>query len=163
MQEGVTQERKAVVERVTGETSIVIELNLDATAAKRHICTGIGFFDHMLEQIAVHGRLDLSIEAQGDLHVDSHHLVEDVGIALGDALIQALGKNPPIYRFASRYVPLDEALTRVVLDLSGRPGLFFDCQFTQDRLGPDGSSIDTQVLREFFPGLCQSRHGDLAR
>ena len=155
-----TAGRRASIERITGETSIKVVLALDEVSPPK-ISTGIGFFDHMLEQIGVHGRMSLEVEASGDLHVDSHHLVEDTGIAFGTALAQALGERPPVKRFAGRYVPLDEALTRVVLDLSGRPGLFFHCDFTQKRLGPDGSSIDCQVLREFFQGFANNAKATL--
>ena len=140
--------RKASISRRTKETSIRVEVDLDGTGAA-DIRTGIGFFDHMLEQIARHGRIDLCVQADGDLHVDGHHTVEDVGIALGQALAEALGSKAGIRRYGGSYVPLDEALSRVVLDLSGRPGLVFCADFTAPVIG----EFDTQLVREFFQGL----------
>lgn len=140
--------RKASVARETKETSIRVEVSLDGDG-KADIQTGIGFFDHMLEQIARHGRIDLSVRAKGDLHVDGHHTVEDVGIAIGQALSKALGNKAGIWRYGYAYVPLDEALSRVVLDLSGRPGLVFCAEFSASAVG----DFDTQLVREFFQGL----------
>ncbi len=140
--------RKAQISRVTGETDITVGINLDGTGEKE-IDTGIGFFDHMLDQIARHGMIDLSIKAKGDLKVDGHHTVEDVGIALGDAIAKALGDKKGVTRYGMSYVPLDEALSRVVLDLSGRPGLVFECRFTAPMIG----ALDSQLVREFFQGL----------
>lgn len=140
--------RKAQISRVTGETDITVGINLDGTGEKK-IDTGIGFFDHMLDQIARHGMIDLSIKAKGDLEVDGHHTVEDVGIALGDAIAKALGDKKGVTRYGMSYVPLDEALSRVVLDLSGRPGLVFECCFTAPMIG----ALDSQLVREFFQGL----------
>lgn len=140
--------RKAQISRVTGETDITVGINLDGTGEKE-IDTGIGFFDHMLDQIARHGMIDLSIKAKGDLEVDGHHTVEDVGIALGDAIAKALGDKKGVTRYGMSYVPLDEALSRVVLDLSGRPGLVFECCFTAPMIGV----LDSQLVREFFQGL----------
>ena len=140
--------RKAQISRVTGETDITVGINLDGTGEKE-IDTGIGFFDHMLDQIARHGMIDLSIKAKGDLEVDGHHTVEDVGIALGDAIAKALGDKKCATRYGMSYVPLDEALSRVVLDLSGRPGRVFECCFTAPMIG----ALDSQLVREFFQGL----------
>lgn len=140
--------RKAQISRVTGETDITVGINLDGTGEKE-IDTGIGFFDHMLDQIARHGMIDLSIKAKGDLEVDGHHTVEDVGIALGDAIAKALGDKKGVTRYGMSYVPLDEALSRVVLDLSGRPELVFECCFTAPMIG----ALDSQLVREFFQGL----------
>lgn len=140
--------RKAQISRVTGETDITVGINLDGTGEKE-IDTGIGFFDHMLDQIVRHGMIDLSIKAKGDLEVDGHHTVEDVGIALGDAIAKALGDKKGVTRYGMSYVPLDEALSRVVLDLSGRPGLVFECCFTAPMIG----ALDSQLVREFFQGL----------
>ena len=140
--------RIAQVHRKTNETSIDVEINLDGIG-KSDIRTGIGFFDHMLDQIARHGLIDMTVHADGDLHIDAHHTVEDVGIALGQALAQAMGNKAGLCRYGHSYVPLDEALSRVVLDLSGRPGLVFEAQFTAERIG----QMDTQLVREFFQGL----------
>ncbi len=140
--------RTAQIHRVTAETDIRVELNLDGSG-RREIHTGIGFFDHMLEQIARHGLIDLTIEARGDLEVDGHHTVEDTGIALGTALREALGDKSGVTRYGMSCVPLDEALSRVVLDLSGRPGLVFSCSFTAPMIG----ALDAQLVREFFQAL----------
>ena len=121
--------RQAQVTRNTLETQITVKLDLDGTG-KSALSTGIGFFDHMLDQVARHGMLDLEIAAKGDLHIDAHHTVEDVGITLGQAFTQALGDKKGIRRYGHAYVPLDEALSRVVVDLSGRPGLEFGIDFT---------------------------------
>lgn len=140
--------RTAEIKRSTKETTISVSVNLDGTG-KVDICTGIGFFDHMLDQIARHGLVDLTIRCEGDLNVDGHHTVEDVGIALGQALSLALGDKKGVTRYGFSYVPLDEALSRVVLDLSGRPGLEFHCDFTAPMIG----ELDSQLVREFFQGL----------
>ncbi|MBN8505971.1 MAG: imidazoleglycerol-phosphate dehydratase HisB [Burkholderiales bacterium] len=140
--------RIASVHRKTAETDIRVELNLDGSG-RAQLATGIGFFDHMLDQIARHGLVDLTIEAKGDLHIDGHHTVEDVGITLGQAFAQALGDKRGITRYGHAYVPLDEALSRVVLDCSGRPGLHMDVRFTAGSIG----QLDTQLVFEFFQGF----------
>src|SRR5574337_406165 len=140
--------RTAEVSRMTAETRITVKLNLDGTGVSR-LATGIGFFDHMLDQIARHGLIDLDIQAEGDLHIDGHHTVEDVGITLGQALYQAVGDKPGIRRYGHAYVPLDEALSRVVVDFSGRPGLVMDVPFRSAMIG----SFDTQLAHEFFQGF----------
>jgi imidazoleglycerol-phosphate dehydratase len=140
--------RHAVVTRNTSETQIHVELMLDGTGTSQ-LNTGIGFFDHMLDQIARHGLFDLKIEAQGDLHIDGHHTVEDVGITFGQALAQAVGNKAGLRRFGHAYVPLDEALSRVVIDLSGRPGLHMQVDFTSGMIG----GLDTQLVFEFFQGF----------
>ena len=140
--------RIASVSRNTAETKIAVSLNLDGTGvAKLH--TGIGFFDHMLDQIARHGLIDLNIQCEGDLHIDGHHTVEDVGITLGQAVAKAVGDKKGICRYGHAYVPLDEALTRVVIDFSGRPGLVFNIPFTSAMIG----ALDTQLVQEFFQGF----------
>ena len=140
--------RTAEVSRKTQETAIDVRINLDGTG-RSEIDTGIGFLDHMLDQIARHGLVDLTISAKGDLQVDGHHTVEDIGITLGQALLQALGDKRGIRRYGFAYVPLDEALSRVVIDLSGRPGLVFEAPFTAPMIG----ELDTQLIREFFQGF----------
>jgi imidazoleglycerol-phosphate dehydratase len=140
--------RRAEVRRDTKETQIRVALDLDGSGAAQ-LATGIGFFDHMLDQIARHGLIDLDIEAQGDLHIDGHHTVEDVGITLGMAVAQAIGDKRGITRYGHSYVPLDEALSRVVVDFSGRPGLVMDCEFTAGSIG----GLDTQLVFEFFQGF----------
>ncbi|MBK6293587.1 MAG: imidazoleglycerol-phosphate dehydratase HisB [Rhodoferax sp.] len=141
-------ERIAEVSRNTAETRITVRVNLDGTGqAKLH--TGIGFFDHMLEQIARHGMIDLDIHAEGDLHIDGHHTVEDVGIALGQAVHKAVGDKKGICRYGHAYVPLDEALSRVVIDLSGRPGLIMNVPFKSGMIG----TFDSQLAHEFFQGF----------
>ena len=140
--------RIASVSRNTAETKISVSLNLDGTGvAKLH--TGIGFFDHMLDQIARHGLIDLDVHCEGDLHIDGHHTVEDVGITIGQALAQAVGDKKGLRRYGHAYVPLDEALSRVVIDLSGRPGLHMDVNFTAGMVG----AFDTQLMFEFFQGF----------
>ncbi len=141
-------DRVAEVSRNTAETRIKVRVNLDGKGASR-IATGIGFFDHMLEQIARHGLIDLQIDCDGDLHIDGHHTVEDIGIAIGQALTQALGDKKGLTRYGHAYVPLDEALSRVVVDLSGRPGLEFHVDFKRAMLG----TLDTELVHEFFQGL----------
>jgi imidazoleglycerol-phosphate dehydratase len=140
--------RKAEVTRDTLETKIRVKLNLDGTGTYK-INTGIGFFDHMLEQVSRHGLLDIEIEADGDLHIDAHHTVEDVGITLGQALRQAVGEKKGLVRYGLSYVPLDEALSRVVVDLSGRPGLFYSVEYVRSQIG----GFDVDLIREFFQGL----------
>ena len=143
-----TAMRQAEVSRNTLETRIRVALDLDG-AGKAKLATGIGFFDHMLDQIARHGMLDLTIEAAGDLHIDAHHTVEDVGITFGQALAKALGDKQGLRRYGHAYVPLDEALSRVVVDLSGRPGLVFNVPFTRAMIG----EFDVDLVHEFFQGL----------
>ena len=140
--------RTAEVSRNTAETRITVKLNLDGTGKSR-LSTGIGFFDHMLDQIARHGLIDLDIEAEGDLHIDGHHTVEDVGITLGQAVHRAVGDKKGIRRYGHAYVPLDEALSRVVIDFSGRPGLVMDVPFKSGMVG----AFDTQLTHEFFQGF----------
>ena len=140
--------RTAEVSRNTLETRIAVKLVLDGTG-KATIATGLGFLDHMLEQIARHGAFDLEVAAKGDLHVDAHHTVEDVGIALGQALAKAVGDKKGLARYGHAYVPLDEALTRAVIDLSGRPGLEFHVDFVRARIG----DFDVDLVREFFQGF----------
>jgi len=141
-------ERTAEVSRSTAETRIRVRVNLDGKGQAR-IATGIGFFDHMLEQIARHGLIDLDIDCDGDLHIDGHHTVEDVGITLGQAFARAVGDKKGIRRYGHAYVPLDEALSRVVVDFSGRPGLHLHIPFTAASIG----GFDTQLTYEFFQGF----------
>ena len=140
--------RTAEVARDTAETQIVVRLNLDGTG-QAQLQTGIGFFDHMLDQIARHGLIDLYVKASGDLHIDGHHTVEDVGITLGQAMRQAVGDKRGLTRYGHSLVPLDEALSRVVVDFSGRPGLYTSVQLTSAMVG----DFDTQLLHEFFQGF----------
>ncbi|MBI3283729.1 MAG: imidazoleglycerol-phosphate dehydratase HisB [Burkholderiales bacterium] len=140
--------RSAAVSRNTNETQIRVAINLDGSG-KQSLNTGVPFLDHMLDQIARHGLIDLEIEAAGDLHIDAHHTVEDVGITLGQAFAQALGDKKGIRRYGHAYVPLDEALSRVVIDCSGRPGLEFHVPFTRATIG----SFDVDLTREFFQGF----------
>jgi imidazoleglycerol-phosphate dehydratase len=143
-----TTPRTAEVTRDTAETKIRVRLDLDGSG-QSSLATGIGFFDHMLDQIARHGMIDLDVQCQGDLHIDGHHTVEDVGIAIGQAVRQAVGDKKGITRYGHSYVPLDEALSRVVIDFSGRPGLVADVRFTSGMIG----GFDTQLLHEFFQGF----------
>jgi imidazoleglycerol-phosphate dehydratase len=140
--------RTAEVQRVTAETRIRVRIDIDGTG-QAQLDTGIGFFDHMLDQIARHGLIDLEIECRGDLHIDGHHTVEDVGITFGQALARAVGDKRGIRRYGHAYVPLDEALSRVVVDFSGRPGLHMDVRFTAGMIG----QLDTQLVYEFFQGF----------
>jgi imidazoleglycerol-phosphate dehydratase len=140
--------RIAEVQRNTKETQIRVKVNLDGTGVAR-LATGIGFFDHMLDQIARHGLIDLQIEASGDLHIDGHHTVEDVGITLGQAVAKAVGDKAGLTRYGHAYVPLDEALSRVVVDFSGRPGLHMRVPFKSGMVG----GFDTQLAYEFFQGF----------
>jgi imidazoleglycerol-phosphate dehydratase len=144
----MTSDRIAEVQRDTKETQIRVRVNLDGTGQAR-LATGIGFFDHMLDQIARHGLIDLDIEAQGDLHIDGHHTVEDVGITLGMAVAKAVGDKKGLTRYGHAYVPLDEALSRVVVDFSGRPGLEMAVEFKAGMIG----AFDTQLAFEFFQGF----------
>ena len=143
-----TPSRSAEIRRDTKETQIRVRVDLDGTGIAK-LSTGIGFFDHMLDQIARHGLMDLDIEAVGDLHIDGHHTVEDVGITLGQALAQAVGDKRGITRYGHSYVPLDEALSRVVVDFSGRPGLHMHVPFKAGMVG----GFDTQLAYEFFQGF----------
>jgi imidazoleglycerol-phosphate dehydratase len=140
--------RQAEVSRNTAETKIRVRVDLDGTGAAK-LATGIGFFDHMLDQIARHGMIDLDIQAEGDLHIDGHHTVEDVGITLGQAIAQAVGDKKGIRRYGHAYVPLDEALSRVVIDFSGRPGLVMNVPFKSGMIG----TFDSQLAHEFFQGF----------
>jgi imidazoleglycerol-phosphate dehydratase len=140
--------RTAVVSRSTAETKITVGVNLDGSGVAR-LHTGIGFFDHMLDQIARHGLIDLDVQAHGDLHIDGHHTVEDVGITLGQAVHQAVGDKRGIRRYGHAYVPLDEALSRVVVDFSGRPGLVMNVPFKSSMIG----TFDSQLAHEFFQGF----------
>ena len=148
-----TTPRTATVSRNTAETQITVTLNLDG-AGHSKLATGIGFFDHMLDQIARHGLIDLEVQATGDLHIDGHHTVEDVGIAIGQAVRQAVGDKAGITRYGHSYVPLDEALSRVVVDFSGRPGLVLNAKFTAGMIG----QLDTQLIHEFFQGFVNHAH-----
>jgi imidazoleglycerol-phosphate dehydratase len=140
--------RYAQVQRDTAETKICVVLNLDGSGQSQ-LATGIGFFDHMLDQLARHGLMDVDVQVTGDLHIDGHHTVEDVGITLGQAFAQAIGDKKGVRRYGHAYVPLDEALSRVVIDLSGRPGLHMDVPFTASMIG----GFDTQLAFEFFQGF----------
>jgi len=140
--------RTAQVSRNTLETQITVALNLDGTGTAK-LATGVPFLDHMLDQVARHGLIDLEVEARGDLHIDAHHTVEDTGITLGQAFAQALGDKKGIRRYGHAYVPLDEALSRVVVDLSGRPGLEYHVDYTRARIG----EFDVDLFLEFFRGF----------
>ena len=142
--------RTASIERNTKETEISVTINVDG-AGKADISTGIGFLDHMLEQVARHSLMDITLKAKGDLHVDQHHTAEDSGIALGQALTEALGDKKGITRFASVLLPMDEALTRVALDVSGRPCLVWNVEFTRPEIG----EMDTELFREWFGAFVQ--------
>ena len=142
------QERKATVKRNTKETQIELSVNLDGTG-KAQFDTGLPFLEHMLDQVARHGMVDLNIKAKGDLDIDAHHSVEDIGIVLGTAIAKALGDKKGITRFGHAYVPLDEALTRVVIDFSGRPGLGYRVTFARSHIG----NFDVDLLHEFFQGF----------
>lgn len=140
--------RQAKVTRDTLETQITVSINLDGTG-QSNFETEIGFLDHMLDQVARHGMMDISVYAKGDLHIDAHHTVEDIGITLGQAFAKAVGDKKGINRYGYAYVPLDEALSRVVLDLSGRPGIEFNCEFTRATIG----EFDVDLFHEFFQGF----------
>ncbi|HRD75483.1 MAG TPA: imidazoleglycerol-phosphate dehydratase HisB [Hyphomicrobiaceae bacterium] len=143
--------RQATIERSTKETSIKVTVDLDGTGRSR-IATGIGFLDHMLEQVARHGLIDIDLEAKGDLHIDFHHTTEDSGIALGQAIAKALGAKQGITRYASAYLPMDEALTRVAIDVSGRPFLVWDVTFSRPKIG----EMDTELFREWFQAFAMN-------
>ncbi len=143
--------RKGAISRKTNETAIEVEIDLDGTGASR-ISTGVGFFDHMLDQLSRHSLIDMTISAKGDLHVDDHHTVEDVGIALGQALREALGDKRGVVRYADCLLPMDETLTRVALDVSGRPFLVFQTAFPTAKIG----SFDTELVREFFQAFAMN-------
>jgi imidazoleglycerol-phosphate dehydratase len=140
--------RAASIQRDTLETRIFASVDLDGSG-RSEFATGVPFLDHMLDQVARHGMIDLTVRAQGDLHIDAHHTVEDVGITLGQAVARALGDKKGVRRYGHAYVPLDEALSRVVIDLSGRPGLEYDVPYTRARIG----DFDVDLLREFFQGF----------
>lgn len=137
--------RKASIERVTKETSIKATVNLDGTGVYK-INTGIGFLDHMLEQLSKHSLIDIELEAKGDLHIDYHHTTEDTGIVIGQAVLQAIGDKKGIRRYGSAYIPMDETLTRVALDFSGRQYLIWKVEFTKDKVG----EMDTELFKEWF-------------
>ncbi len=140
--------RTADVTRNTLETQITVSINIDGNGTSQ-LNTGLGFLDHMLDQISRHGMMDINVQAKGDLHIDAHHTVEDIGITLGQAFAKAVGDKKGINRYGHAYVPLDEALSRVVLDLSGRPGLEFNCEFTRAAIG----DFDVDLVHEFFQGF----------
>lgn len=140
--------RTAEITRNTNETRIRVAINLDGTG-RQSIQTGVPFLDHMIDQIARHGLIDLDVQCEGDTHIDDHHTVEDIGISLGQAFAKAIGDKTGLRRYGHVYVPLDEALTRVVVDLSGRPGLFYDVPYTRARIG----NFDVDLAREFFQGF----------
>jgi imidazoleglycerol-phosphate dehydratase len=144
----VTTGRHAEVTRNTAETQIRVAINIDGSGVSK-LATGIGFFDHMLDQIARHGLIDLDIDAKGDLHIDGHHTVEDVGITLGQAMAKVVGDKKGLRRYGHAYVPLDEALSRVVIDFSGRPGLHMRVDFKSGMIG----ALDSQLVYEFFQGF----------
>jgi imidazoleglycerol-phosphate dehydratase len=143
--------RKAKIERKTKETDITAEIDLDGTGAY-DISTGIGFLDHMLEQLARHGLIDIKLEAKGDLHIDYHHTVEDTGIVLGQALAEALGDKVGITRYADVHLPMDETMTRVAIDVSGRPYLIWKVEFSRPKVG----EMDTELFREWFQAFAQN-------
>ena len=143
-----TPSRTARVERNTAETRIAVEVNLDGTGVSE-LATGVAFLDHMLDQVARHGMIDIKVRAEGDLHIDAHHTIEDVGITIGQALAKALGDKKGLRRYGHAYVPLDEALSRVVVDFSGRPGLHMQVPFKAGMVG----GFDTQLTYEFFQGF----------
>lgn len=144
----IMDQRKAKIKRNTLETQISIEINLDGSG-KSDFATGVPFLEHMLDQVARHGLIDINIKAQGDLQIDAHHTVEDIGITLGQAFAKALADKKGIYRYGHAYVPLDEALSRVAVDFSGRPGLSYDVEFPRGMIG----SFDVDLFREFFQGF----------
>jgi imidazoleglycerol-phosphate dehydratase len=148
MSEASIPSRRARVDRDTAETRISVEIDLDGTG-RAELATGVPFLDHMLDQVARHGMIDLVVKAEGDLHIDAHHTVEDIGITLGQALAKAAGDKRGLARYGHAYVPLDEALSRVVVDLSGRPGLEFHVPFTRALIG----AFDVDLAHEFFQGF----------
>ena len=143
--------RTATIKRKTKETDIQVSVNLDGTGVS-DVATGVGFFDHMLDLLARHSRIDITVKAVGDLHVDFHHTTEDVGIALGQAVKQALGDMKGITRYAGLHMPMDETLTRVVIDISGRPVLVFRTEFSRDKIG----KFDTELVREWFQAFAMN-------
>jgi imidazoleglycerol-phosphate dehydratase len=143
--------RTATVERNTKETKIKVSLNLDGTGEYK-VSTGVGFLDHMMEQLSRHSLIDLTLEAKGDTHIDFHHITEDVGIAIGQAFAQAIGDMKGITRYAHAYIPMDETLSRVALDISGRPYLIWKVAFTRDKLG----EMDTELFKEWFGAFAQA-------
>ncbi len=143
--------RKATISRKTSETSVSVSVNLDGSGTYA-IKTGVGFFDHMMEQLARHSLIDITLEAKGDLHIDDHHTVEDCGIALGQAISQALGDRKGICRYASCDLPMDETLTRVAIDVSGRPFLIFNCNYPTHKIG----TFDTELVREWFQAFAMN-------
>ena len=146
-----TEARRAEISRKTNETAVSVSVNVDGTGEAR-IATGIGFFDHMLDQLSRHSLIDMTIEAKGDLHVDDHHTVEDVGIAIGQALAKALGDRAGVTRYASIDLAMDETMTKAALDLSGRPFLVWNVAFPSEKIG----TFDTELVREFFQALAQN-------
>lgn len=155
-------QRTVSINRDTKETRVRLLLNLDGSGDGK-LASGVPFLDHMLDQVARHGRFDLDVKCDGDIQIDDHHSVEDIGIALGQAVREAVGDKRGLTRYGHAYVPLDEALARVVIDLSGRPGLWFDCPFTHDRVG----TFAVELCREFFQGFANhamaTLHMDLIR
>jgi len=149
--------RTAQVERNTLETQIKVSINLDGNGSAS-FTTGLPFLDHMLDQIARHGLIDIEVVSHGDLHIDAHHSVEDIGITLGQAFAKALGDKKGIYRYGHAYCPLDESLSRVVVDFSGRPGLFYQVEFKRAFIG----NFDVDLFKEFFSRFCESCRRDLA-
>lgn len=148
--------RKAKIKRNTNETQIALGVNLDGTGVAK-LDTGIPFFEHMLDQVARHGLIDLTIKAKGDIQVDAHHTIEDVGITLGQAVSKAIGDKKGVRRYGHAYVPLDEALSRVVIDFSGRPGLEYRVEFPRRRVG----DFDVDLIHEFFQGFCNHAQATL--
>ncbi|MGV0816763.1 imidazoleglycerol-phosphate dehydratase HisB [Martelella sp. AMO21009] len=146
-----TEARRAEISRKTNETAVSVSVNVDGTGEAR-IATGIGFFDHMLDQLSRHSLIDMTVEAKGDLHVDDHHTVEDVGIAIGQALAKALGNRAGVTRYASIDLAMDETMTKAALDLSGRPFLVWNVTFPSEKIG----TFDTELMREFFHALAQN-------
>ncbi|WP_448954514.1 imidazoleglycerol-phosphate dehydratase HisB [Labrys neptuniae] len=143
--------RSASIERVTNETSVSVTVNLDGTG-KHDIATGVGFFDHMLDQLARHSLIDITVRTKGDLHIDDHHTVEDTGIALGQAVRQALGELKGVTRYADAYLPMDETLSRAAIDISGRPFLVFKVEFPREKIG----TFDTELVREWFQAFAMN-------
>ncbi len=143
--------RKATINRKTNETDVALSINLDGTGSYT-IDTGVGFLDHMIDQLSRHSLIDMEIKVKGDLHVDAHHTTEDVGIALGQALKQALGDKKGISRYADAHLPMDETMTRAAVDVSGRPFLVWDVTFTKDKIG----DFDTELFEEFFNAFAQN-------
>jgi imidazoleglycerol-phosphate dehydratase len=148
---GIADMRKGSVKRTTKETDIEVAVDLDGTG-RSSIATGIGFFDHMLDLLARHSRIDLTVKAKGDLHIDDHHTTEDVGIALGQAVRQALGDMKGITRYADVHLPMDETLTRIAIDISGRPFLVFKAEFSRDKIG----TFDTELVQEWFQAFAMN-------